>query len=83
MEGMVHEWITSAAETKRRICVLKGIIVRLSTSRRRNSDDFRSDEGIIYESNSILGKSEYSYDQYHWWPIVLIVIAGVFTSSNR
>lgn len=37
----------------------------------------------MYESNSTWGKSEYSYDQYHWCPIVLIVIAGVFTSSRR
>jgi len=27
--------------------------------------------------------SEYSYDQYHWWPIALIVIRGDFTSSIR
>ena len=83
MEGTVQEWITSAADTKSRIWVLNGIIVRLSTSKRRRSDIFNSLEGIMYESNSTLGKSEYSYDQYHWCPIVLIVIAGVFTSSRR
>lgn len=83
IEGIVHEWITSAAETNKRIWVLKGMTVRLSTSRRRKSSFLISADGIMYASNSILGKSEYSYDQYHWWPIVLIVIAGVFTSSSR
>lgn len=83
MDGIVQEWITSAAETNNRIWVLKGITVRLSTSRSRSSFSFKSFLGIIYESNSILGKSEYSYDQYHWCPIVLIVIAGVFTSSSK
>jgi hypothetical protein len=54
--------------------------ILLSTSRRRNS--LLEDELFRYESNSILLKSEYSYDQYHWWPIVLIVILGVKTSSS-
>jgi hypothetical protein len=40
--------------------VLKGITVRLSTSRRRILLGFKSDEGIMYESNSMLGKSGYS-----------------------
>lgn len=83
IEGIVHEWITSAAETRSRIWVLNGITVRLSTSNRRKSFIESSPVGIMYESNSILGKSEYSYDQYHWCPIVLIVKAGVFTSSNK
>lgn len=25
--------------------------------------------------------SEYSYDQYHWWPVILIVIDGEKYSS--
>lgn len=83
MEGTVQEWITSAADTRSRIWVLNGITVRLSTSSNRNSLIEISLDGSMYESNSTLGKSEYSYDQYHWWPIVLIVIAGVFTSSNK
>lgn len=82
-EGIVHEWITSAADTKSRIWVLKGTTVRLSTSSSRNLSTPKSVEGIMYASNSTLEKSEYSYDQYHWWPIVLIVIAGVLTSSNK
>jgi len=28
-------------------------------------------------------KSEYSYDQYHWCPIVLIVMEGLNTSSSK
>lgn len=43
---------------------------RLSTSKSRNSLFISWLEGIINESNSIWGKSEYSYLQYHWWPIV-------------
>jgi len=37
----------------------------------------------MYESNSIFKKSEYSYDQYHWCPIVFSVIEGLYTSSKR
>lgn len=60
IDGIVQEWITSAADTKSRIWVLYGMIVRLSTSRRRISFILMSFDGIIYESNSTLGKSEYS-----------------------
>ena len=28
-------------------------------------------------------KSEYSYLQYHWWPMALIVMLGLSTSSNK
>lgn len=28
-------------------------------------------------------KFEYSYFQYHWWPIVLIEMKGLFVSSNK
>lgn len=31
----------------------------------------------------MLLKSEYSYDQYHWCPTVLMVIIGLYTSSRR
>jgi hypothetical protein len=81
--GTVQECKTSAAEIKVRICEFIGTTVRLSTSNRRIKDGPPSIEGVIYESNSILLKSEYSYDQYHWCPIVLIVIAGLKTSSNK
>ena len=81
--GIVHEWRTSAAEISVRIWEFIGTTVRLSTSRRRINDFSPSLDGIMYESNSILLKSEYSYDQYHWCPIVLIVIAGLKTSSRR
>jgi len=42
----------------------------------------KSAVGIIYESNSTSRKSEYSYLQYHWCPIVLSVTLGLFTSSS-
>lgn len=36
----------------------------------------------MYESNSKF-KFEYSYFQYHWWPIVLIEINGLLVSSIK
>lgn len=62
---------------------MKGRIQRLSTSKRRNSLDFNWDIGIINESNSILKKSEYSYLQYHWWPIAFRVSLLLWVSSVR
>lgn len=56
----VQEWRTSAAVINIRIWEFMGIIVRLSTSKRRNMLLFMSFEGIIKESNSIFVKSEYS-----------------------
>ena len=43
---------------------------------------------MMYDSSWIVSplslmKSEYSYTQYHWYPIALIVIAGSITSSLR
>ena len=40
--------------------MLEGMIMRLSTSRRRKSPGEREFKGSINESNSIEGKSEYS-----------------------
>lgn len=62
---------------------MKGITHRLSTSRRRNSLIISWFVGIIKESNSILEKSEYSYVQYHWCPIVLIVNLLLWISSVK
>ena len=83
MLGMAQEWMTSDAVTRTRVSVLRGRTARLSTSRRRNSPDQRSSEGIIKESNSRSAKSEYSYLQYHWWPVAFIVRAGCVVSSMR
>lgn len=47
--------------------------MRLSTSRSQNPFILSWLVGIINESNSIFKKSEYSYLQYHWCPIALIV----------
>jgi len=38
---------------------------------------------IIYDSNSIFEKSEYSYDQNHWCPKILIVRIGHLISSIK
>lgn len=35
-DGIVHEWITSAAVTKIRVCKLNGIIILLSVLSNRN-----------------------------------------------
>lgn len=72
-DGIVHEWITSIDEVRIRIGKLNGRTHRLSVSNNRNSFNFKSLDGIIYELNSISKKSEYSYLQYHWWPKHLIV----------
>lgn len=82
-EGTVHAWITSIEVVKRRIGKLNGKIHRLSTSSNRNSLVVNWLEGTIKESNSILLKSEYSYLQYHWWPIDLIVRLLKWISSVR
>lgn len=83
IEGTVHAWITSIEVVKIRIGYLKGIMQRLSTSSRRNSLFINWLVGIINESNSILEKSEYSYVQYHWWPMVLIVNLLLWISSVK
>lgn len=62
---------------------MKGKIHRLSTSSRWNSLILSSLIGIIYELKSIFKKSEYSYLQYHWWPIDLIVILLLNISSVK
>lgn len=72
-EGTVHAWITSNDEVIRRIGKLNGITHRLSTSNKRNSFIFSWFDGIINESKLKLKKSVYSYVQYHWCPIDLIV----------
>lgn len=42
-----------------------------------------SDVGNIYESNCKFGKSEYSYLQYHWWPMAFTVTDGELISSVK
>lgn len=58
-EGIVQEWITSIEEIRKRVLILKGIISRLSTSKRRKVLISIEFWGIINESKLIL-KSEYS-----------------------
>lgn len=82
-EGIVQAWITSIEVVIIRIGRLKGRTQRLSTSKRRNSLSFNWEDGIINESNSMLKKSEYSYLQYHWWPIALKVSLLLWVSSER
>lgn len=63
--------------------VLKGIIHRLSTSRRRKSLILSELGGIMNESKFRLIKSEYSYLQYHWCPMDLIVSLLLWISSVK
>ena len=80
--GIVHAWITSAEVTIVRISLFIGRTVRWSTSSSRISPFSRSLVGFINASNlRAVVRSEYSYSQYHWWPMALIVIRGLFTSS--
>lgn len=83
IEGTVHAWMTSIDVDSSRIGKLKGIMHRLSTSKRRNSFNWSWLEGVINEVNSILKKSVYSYFQYHWWAMHLMVVAFWFMSSIK
>ena len=79
--GIVQEWITSSDEINNRILNLNGKIVLLSTSISRKFSLLLI--LIIYDSNSIFEKSEYSYDQNHWCPKILIVKMGYLISSIK
>ena len=77
-EGIVQAWRTSVEDIKSWIGVFVGITVLLSVSNSRRFS-FRA----IKESNSKFLKSGYSYDQYHWWPIVFITIGDISLSSDK
>lgn len=81
--GIVQEWITSEELINSRIWDFIGIIILLSTSNNRKLKFFNSLLLIIKELKLIFLKSVYSYFQYHWWPIILIVIIGLKISSVR
>lgn len=80
-DGTVQAWITSIEVVRIRMGKLKGKMHRLSVSNNRNSLVESWLVGIINELNSILGKSLYSYLQYHWCLIDLIVILLIWVSS--
>lgn len=80
-DGTVNEWITSFDVVTNWVLILYGAINRLSTSNNRNSLFLISLVLIIYESKGIFKNWGYSYDQYHWFPILLIVKNGIFVSS--
>lgn len=75
-EGIVHEWITSLDEVIIRTGDKNGIINLFEVLKRRIFI-FCSIKESISKSNISL----YSYDQYHWCPIVLIVNEGFGNSS--
>lgn len=87
-EGTKKSWITSLAVTTIRMCVSIGATILLSTSRECSCPSSSRSSGMMYDSSWIVSplslmKSEYSYTQYHWYPMALIVIAGSITSSLR
>lgn len=73
--GTAHECSTSVDPISIRIPAPQGRTVRLSVSNKRAAPPSLS--GTMYASNSTpsprIPKSEYSYDQYHWCPIVFTV----------
>ena len=75
-DGMVYEWITSFDVTNIRVGVLIGIIKWLEDSIKRKLLFL-----VTIELNFNFDNSEYSYDQCHWNPIVLIDSAGFTLSS--
>jgi len=75
-DGIVQEWITSSEDTNNRIVVFVGIIIWLDVSNNRIKFD-----SCKNESKDRFFISEYSYDQYHWCPITLMVRAGEWYSS--
>ena len=81
IDGIVHAWITSEEVTSNRISVGIGKIIRLSTSSSRYSPFDNKSVCFIKESNLMVGKSLYSYLQYHWWPTDFIVSLGLIDSS--
>ena len=94
-DGTVHACKTSAEVISKRMWVLNGTNIRLSTSSKRNMLSCRSMLGTIYESNSTIfsegpaQKSLYSYLQYHWWAKILtenvesIDSSNIYSSSNE
>lgn len=77
-DGMVHEWITSADETKPRINIFTGRYTSSLVFRSRRMFDLSMKFSVSREFND-----EYSYDQYHWCPLIFNVILGDFVSSIR
>lgn len=78
----MNEWITSSDLINIRICKFIGKINRLSTSNNRNK--FKLFKSInIKESKFTFLKSEISYLQYHWCPILLIDKIGLYISSDK
>lgn len=77
IEGIVHEWITSADVTRTRIWVLDGI--EILSEHFSNRIVFL---GSMNMSASLLIRG-CSWDQYHWCPVAFIVIVASFDSSIR
>jgi hypothetical protein len=75
--GIVHEWITSFDVISICVGVLIGMIRWFDVSSSRIS--------FLLFNVDVIGELLiwlYSYDQYHWNPIVLIVREGIILSSN-
>jgi len=71
--GIVHLWITSVDVIKHRIGVLIGKKIKLSVSNNRKLFSFKVSDCFMKQSIVLELKSDNSYDQYHWWPIIFNV----------
>lgn len=75
-EGIVHEWITSLDEVIIRMGDKNGIINLFEVLSNRILKLCSINESISRSNISL-----YSYDQYHWCPMALIVKEGLGNSS--
>ena len=82
-DGTAQEWMTSVEVVRTRTSVLIGTTTALSDSSSRGCPGFRSSSATMSASKVKLPLSGYSYDQFHWWPIALIVISGLGVRSAK
>ena len=76
--GTVQEWITSFEVTIPRIMFIVGISRSSLVFINRSSFEFSMNASV-----SVSVSKEYSYDQYHWCPIIFTEILGSLESSIR
>lgn len=71
--GIVQLWITSVDVIRHRIGVLIGKKIKLSVSNKRKLPNSKLSLCFIKQSTILELKSDSSYDQYHWCPIIFSV----------
>jgi len=78
IDGMVQEWMTSADVISNRVMVFTGIFIVSLVFKSRRMFEFSIKFSVSVELMEV-----YSYDQYHWWPVIFIVKFGVLVSSIK